>query len=308
VIRRSIRIRRNRCATSLWRRFPAAAERHLAAPLDLTPALKPERAELLALLRGLSHEQWDLPTECPEWNVKGIALHVLGDDLSLLTRQRDASTDSLTLFAERHPGLSFRALLDGFNEEWVRAARFISADLLVELLRIVGDWSDTFYREVGLESMSGEPVGLFAQTAPSPYWQVIAREYLERFVHQSQIRRAIDAPELSGPLVTNAARVVVELLASWLRDYAPANGSTVGIDYGAAGSWSWERSSDGWHVYDGIDDRAHARVRMDPNRIVALLSRGMTADEAERHVTTDGDPGLAVGLLDVALPLIGRPT
>jgi uncharacterized protein (TIGR03083 family) len=73
-------------------------------PIDLTPALRPERAELLALLRGLSADDWQRPTECPAWNVKGIALHILGDDLSLLTRQRDASIDSLTLFAERHPG------------------------------------------------------------------------------------------------------------------------------------------------------------------------------------------------------------
>src|SRR5262245_18576069 len=128
------------------------------ALLDVTPALRPERAALLALLDGLSAGDWERPTECPAWNVKGIALHVLGDDLSRLTRQRDASTDSLTLFAEDHPGLTFRALLDGFNEEWVRAARFFSAELVIELLRIVGEWSDTFYCAVGLETVSREPV------------------------------------------------------------------------------------------------------------------------------------------------------
>ena len=94
--------------------------------LDLTPLLGPERAVLLELLRGLSAVDWERPTECPEWNVKGVALHILGDDLSLLTRQRDASTDSLTLFAKDHPGLSFRALLDGFNEQWVAASQFFS--------------------------------------------------------------------------------------------------------------------------------------------------------------------------------------
>jgi hypothetical protein len=248
-----------------------------------------------------------MPTECPAWNVKGIALHILGDDLSLLTRQRDASTDSLTLFAEHHPGLTFRALLDGFNEEWVRSARFLSTGLLIELLALVGDWSETFYCEVGLDTLSREPVGLFAQTAPSPYWQVIAREYLERVVHQSQIRRAVDAPELSGELVTNAARVVVELLAAWMVDLAPPRGSTVGIDFGDAGSWSWERASDGWWTREGVDEGAAARVRLDPDRIVALVSRGMTSAEASKYVTVQGDVGLASGVLEVALPLMGRP-
>src|SRR4051812_34784821 len=48
-----------------------------------------EREELLNLLRGLDADEWEAPTECPAWSVKGIALHILGDDFSLLSRQRD---------------------------------------------------------------------------------------------------------------------------------------------------------------------------------------------------------------------------
>jgi uncharacterized protein (TIGR03083 family) len=262
---------------------------------------------LLALLRGLSPEQWELPTECPAWNVKGLALHVLGDDLSLLARQRDAATNGLLLFAEDRAGLGFRELLDGFNEQWVHAARFLSPELVIELLRLVGELSDTFYCEVGLDTISGEPVGLFKQTAPSPYWQVIAREYFERFVHQSQLRRAVDAPPLTGASVTWAARVVVELLSVWLADYAAADGTRVGIELGAAGAWSWERTSGGWQVRDGVDDVA-ARLRIDPARIVPLMSRGLTADGAAQCVTTEGDATLASGMRDVALPLLGRPS
>src|SRR5215216_5724804 len=155
-----------------------------AGPLDVTPALAPERAALLELLLELPAEDWQRPTECPEWTVKGLVLHVLGDDLSLVSRQRDASLDGLTLYAIDHPGVTFRALLDGFNEQWVTASTFLSVELVLELLRLVGEWSDAFYREVGLETLAREPVGLFASSEPSPYWQVIAREYVERFVHQ----------------------------------------------------------------------------------------------------------------------------
>ena len=42
-----------------------------------------ERAELLALLGSLSEAEWAQSTECPEYPVKGIAAHILGDDLSL---------------------------------------------------------------------------------------------------------------------------------------------------------------------------------------------------------------------------------
>ena len=195
--------------------------------LDLTPALRPERAALLALLRDLSADDWKRSTECPAWSTKDIALHILGDDLSLLSRQRDAATNGLMLFAVDHPGTSFRGLLDGFNEQWVTASRFLSTELVIELLGLVGDWSATFYCDVGLATVSPEPVGLFAATEPSPYWQVIAREYLERFVHQSQIRRAVGAEELEGQLVTSVASVVVHVLSAWMREYAPATGSTV---------------------------------------------------------------------------------
>jgi hypothetical protein len=136
---------------------------------------------------------------------------------------------------------------------------------------------------------------------------VIAREYLERFVHQSQIRRAVEAPDLSGELVAFVARVVVELLAAWLIDYAPPSGSIVGIDFGDAGAWSWQREAERWSVRDGIAGDAAARLSVAPEVAVALLSRGITADEATRRVTIEGDASLAAGVVDVALPLLGRP-
>jgi uncharacterized protein (TIGR03083 family) len=277
------------------------------SPVDVTSMLRPERAALLALLRGLSEADWEQPTECPAWNVKGVALHILGDDLSLLTRQRDASTDSLTLFATDHPGSSFRALLDGFNEQWVVASRFLSTELVIEMLDLVGDWSESFYREVGLETTAREPVGFFAEAKPSPYWQVIAREYAERFIHQSQIRRAVGAPELDGELVTSVARVVVHALSAWLRDYEPAAASTIAIDFGSAGTWTFRREPDRWSVLDGVEAAPDARIEIAPERTVAVLSRGVRSGELAALITIAGDEALARGALDLVAPLLGRP-
>lgn len=36
-----------------------------------------ERADLLALLGGLSTEQWDAPTLCSGWTVRDVAAHVI---------------------------------------------------------------------------------------------------------------------------------------------------------------------------------------------------------------------------------------
>ena len=96
--------------------------------------LRPERDTFLALLQSLDGDAWKLPTECPAYTVKGVATHVLGDDLSLLSRQRDRAENGLLAVAAELPGADFRTILDSFNDRWVAAAGFLSTDLLVELL------------------------------------------------------------------------------------------------------------------------------------------------------------------------------
>lgn len=96
--------------------------------------LRRERTELLELLHRLEADDWRRATECPQWDVKQVAIHVLGDDLSLLSRQRYKSVDGLSLFAGTHPGASFSEMLNGFNEQWVTASTFLSKTVLIELL------------------------------------------------------------------------------------------------------------------------------------------------------------------------------
>lgn len=176
----------------------------------VTDALDPEREALLELLSGLEPDDWHRPTECPAYSVQGIATHILGDDLSLLSRQRDGAVQGLVLVAERMPGVDFRTLLDTFNDQWVDAARFLSPPLLIELLRFSGTTSSEYYRSVDPTSPC-EPVPLFgpAPGESSPFWQAIAREYLERWAHHSQIRRALGLPSLAdAPFLEVGAQIV----------------------------------------------------------------------------------------------------
>ena len=179
-------------------------------------ALRPERAALLGLLESFGPEDWSRSTECPAYTVKGVATHVLGDDLSLLSRQRDGAVNGLMQVAAELPGADFRTLLDTFNDRWVAAARFLSIELLIELLRLVGEWTASYYDEVDPVA-PGEPVGFFGATGPSsPIWHAVAREYIERWVHHSQIRRAVglgslaDEPFLSVGIEVAAAAARVE--------------------------------------------------------------------------------------------------
>ena len=87
-------------------------------------------------------------------------------------------------------------MLDTFNDRWVDASNFLSTELLLQLLDLTGEWTVPYYESVDPEA-AGEPVGLFGvHGSSSPFWHAIAREYMERWVHHSQVRRAL----LRGPL------------------------------------------------------------------------------------------------------------
>jgi uncharacterized protein (TIGR03083 family) len=184
---------------------------NITAVLD---AYLPERARLIELLRSLDTTQWDLPTECPAYSVKGVATHILGDDLSLLSRQRDGAVQGLVLIAERMPGADFRELLDGFNDQWVEVARFLSPGLLVELLDLAGRWTHRYYCGVDPRSL-GEPVQLFgvALGESSPVWHAIAREFLERWAHHSQICRALGLRSLADSPFLDIGHSIIATVA-----------------------------------------------------------------------------------------------
>src|SRR5947207_1314611 len=111
-------------------------------------ALEPERARLLETLGHITSDDWARATECPSYTVKGIATHILGDDLSLLSRQRDQAENGLIQVATELPGTDFRTLLNTFNDRWVNGAAFLSIELVTELLRLTGAWTADYYRAV----------------------------------------------------------------------------------------------------------------------------------------------------------------
>src|SRR3954447_7221741 len=190
--------------------FPAVSRLEPMPRVDVDQVLVTEREALLDLLAGLDDAEWSAPTECAAWTVEGVALHVLGDDLSLLARQRDDAIDGLTLYAETHAGLTLYERLDRFNEQWVVAATFLSHTLILDLLELSGRWTASFYADIDKDKL-GEPVGMFAAQEASPYWQIAAREYLERWIHQHQIRRAVGRPDAGREFLTVAGDVVAHM-------------------------------------------------------------------------------------------------
>ncbi len=267
--------------------------------LDLYPG---ERSELLSLLRGLSSDEWAAPTECPAWSVKGIALHILGDDFSLLSRQRDDAPPGVVVDGTEN---LFAGVLDRFNEQWVSAATFLSPELLIDLLQLTGDWTEAWYRAVD-PSRLGEPVW-FVSPEPAPYWIIAAREYAERWVHQWQIRRALGRPGLPhDPYTRAAAAVVVRGFPQGFAVLRASAGTTIAVTLGDT-AWTLTRGdNNAWTLSDGAPRDPTVTIALDDDLAAGLFSRGLPVAEAQERLRVDGDEGLAGALRGGLAAFFGR--
>jgi hypothetical protein len=97
----------------------------------------------------------------------------------------------------------------------VDAARRISPFLLSELVDLAGLRFEEHLATLDLDAIGG-PVEWATGADPAPLWLDVAREYMERYVHQYQIRQATGRPPLgavlTGPVLATAAHALPRAL------------------------------------------------------------------------------------------------
>jgi uncharacterized protein (TIGR03083 family) len=259
--------------------------------LNAVPWLREERGSFLALLDGLADDDWQHETECPGWTVHGIALHVLGNDLSLLSRQRDASPSGLIPVAQRRGARDLAGLLDVFNQEWVSAASFLSPRLVIELLELTGDWTAEWFDKVPGDRL-GEPVPWMGPE-PAPYFLVAAREYVERWVHHHQIARATDSKRPDDATTLHAVEALAPGFPRLLAPLHAPDDAIVGVTV-LDRSWTLSGPGGGWAVQSGQPASSTAEIALvAPDIAARAFSRGLTASEMTEAVEARGDAELA---------------
>ncbi len=268
--------------------------------IETLPLFPGERAALLDVLGDLAPDAWDLPTACPGWSVKDVAAHLLGDDLGRLSWGRDdyahpafaAGLDIATL-----PGLV--AAIDRQNAVWTAGSRRMSPRLILELLALTGEWTQTYFASLDLDA-TGMPVD-WAGSEPAPIWLDVAREYTERWHHQQHIRDAVARPGLKertwfAPVLDAFVRGVARPLANVSAPTGTALRLTITGD--AGGEWVALRENDGWRLGVAPEMAAAASVTLDQETAWRLFTKGIAKDEARRAATIAGDPVLAERILD----------
>lgn len=244
---------------------------------DLLQALRVERRALLAILDALEPDDWRRGTPCPGWTVHDLVLHLLGDDLGVLSIVRDRHGEPLPATA------SLAEAIDELNDAWVRAvAGRLSPRMLRGLLTWSGDETHQFFAAVAYDAES--PMGVsWAGTPPSPHGLEVARQYTERWLHQGQLRETVGREALADPILT---RVLLQALAHCLPvayEETPApDGSTVllGITDFPTLAIGLRRTGVGWRLVPGREVAADADCRVTA-----------PGEPLWRAWTTNGPPG-----------------
>jgi uncharacterized protein (TIGR03083 family) len=255
---------------------------------------------LLELLTDLAAADWDLPTVCPGWSVKDVALHLLGDDIGRLSWGRDGYVNpafAAGLEIGTLPGLV--AAIDRQNAVWVTGTRRMSPRLLIELLQLTGDLTEAYFSSLDMTAL-GMPVD-WAGPDPAPVWLDVAREYTERWVHQQHIRDAVGRPGLKerrwfAPVLDAFVRGLPRVL----RESPSLEGATLRlvITGDAGGEWVALHQNGEWMLGSAPGIETDATVELDEDVAWRLFTKGISKEEARQSARTAGDAALADRALD----------
>jgi hypothetical protein len=260
-------------------------------PVNALRVFPTERNCLLETLDSLDERQWLLETACEGWRVKDIVQHLLGDDIGILSRRRDVfeSPKSSTRRFESHT--EYVAYINAKNQEWVEISRSFSPRVLIELLRLTGRLTCRYWRTVDLDETTATVSWI--SEAPLPNWMDIAREYTERWLHQSHIREAVNLPLLHERRLFHPF-IQTYMLALPLT-YKSVNSSIgdvikIVVEGTAGGNWSLQKEQGYWRLHDKVlAGRSVAEITIDRDKLRRLFSKGMSREEAEGFVKIQGN-------------------
>ena len=256
---------------------------------------------LIELLQSLNDEEWHAPTIAKHWMVKDIASHLLDGNLRTLSISRDhyVGIDS----SHVHSYTDLVDYLNRLNMSWTEATKRLSPCVLVELLERTGK---QYYEH--LQTLAPFEPAVFsvawAGQDKSENWFHIAREYTEKFIHQQQIREAVDkqallTKELFYPFIDT----FMYGLPYTYRNIHAGTGTiiTLKILSDIGGQWHLVKTEHFWQlIKSSTEKNAAAIVCIDPATAWKLFSKGISPEQAAGKVQITGDKRLG----EVALNMV----
>jgi hypothetical protein len=225
-----------------------------------------ERRRLLTFLSGLAADEWVAPTAAGAWTVKDLALHLLDDDLTWLSTQRDGDASGLVDMADRS---RFVPLLAAKNQRFVDGARSLSRRVIVDLLEWTGNQIDA---DCQSRDLHGEGWVSWASSEAVPFWFNVAQEFTERWVHQQQIREAVGRVEDHAEHLPEVLRTFIWALPHQLST-SSCPGAVITVTIEGVASWTLTSvGSAAWDMTERAAERPTVSVRVLPDAAWRWLS------------------------------------
>lgn len=260
-------------------------------PIDVVDLLPVLDSKLLDLLKSLSPEEWQQQTIAKLWTVKDVVAHLLDGNIRILSIFRDH------YFGEKPNVASYQDLVDFLNRlnaDWVKAMKRTSPQMLIFLHELTGKSFCDYFKTLNPTDQSVFAVDWAGETE-SENWMEIAREYTEKWLHQQQIRDAVDKPglmtrELYYPFID----IFMLALPHTYRSIRAENGSTVKItvttDIG--GSWLLTRNDARWILTRENIETATAELIIDPDTSWKLFSKSLRPEHVKDKLVILGNYAL----------------
>lgn len=254
---------------------------------------------LIELLRSLSEEEWNMQTVAKKWKVKDVAAHLLDTNLRGLSISRDR------YFGENASNItSYEELVDFLNRlnmAWTDAAKRLSPQILIELLKLTGKQYFDHLASLDPEADAIFPVS-WAGHDRSPNWFHIAREYTEKFLHQQQIRDAAGKHGLlNNEYYIPFLDILLQALPITLRNTKAEENTAIvlhitqEIDH----QWFIQFKNDHWIFSDATDRAITSTVTIPANIAWKLFSKSIRYNEAQETITISGDQELGKQVLEM---------
>src|SRR5262245_3985236 len=262
---------------------------HLDATVRI-PVFEPFRevnAALVDLLGSFTAEDWQKPTVHADRNVKDLTAHLLQTTLNRVSIDRDR----FRLASGPMGGIEeLIASIQRENREFMRAMRWVSPRILIELLGL-------YDREMlaGFEGLDpdGEGIGVaWAGEAVSRNWFDVARMYTEKWHHQQQLRDATGRPPLyEHTLLTPVLETFARGLPYAFRSREAKDGTRVSLTLTGPVTlrWTLRRIDACWSLWSGLDGDAEASISMPADVSWRLWTKGMKPDAARARLDVRGD-------------------
>ena len=281
--------------------LPPKQEKMEANPkeIDVRPLFAPLHENLIDLLKSLEKEDWQKPTIARFWNIKQVTAHILDGNIRALSIQRDQYN------AEQPPAIDAYQQLVGWlnqlNADWIKAFNRVSPQVLIALLQATGPEVNHYFSSLPLNEKAIFPVAWAGETESLNKLH-IAREYTERWLHQQQIRDALERPGIMirkffYPFIHTFMQGLPKAYQEVIAD--TDTHITIEVTGEIGGVWHLLKTTEKWKLVDVPKNTPDAQISIPPDIAWKLFSKGINPVIARREVKIKGKEALGLHALNM---------